>query len=305
MKLSSPDNAAIPHHSSMRYQFEPMQTAPVAKVDPLGDRRPCDIKINLDGDHGNQSVGCSLPCGPSGALRSPIPGTLWGSEMCWNQLVLPGANLFMGVLSRLLERPCGALPKILRPGDSVLFPCRYSSPLPARLSDALAFHMQSPLCLGMGELGLDTGSPREERILRLQLDWALANLPEEKRIGIHTPRREKERVTLQTLALLEDYPSLQSRVLVDHVTPATWTFLQKTPYMMGITLQDGKTSLPSFLQFMAGHGHNVDRIMLNSDGAKSLSLPFLQFLGDTECLDTESRQALLRGNAARFFALDL
>lgn len=180
-----------------------------------------------------------------------------------------------------------------------------SSPLHARLSDALAFHMQSPLCLGMGELGLDTGSPREERILRLQLDWALANLPEEKRIGIHTPRREKERVTLQTLALLEDYPSLQSRVLVDHVTPATWTFLQKTPYMMGITLQDGKTALPSFLQFMAGHGHNVDRIMLNSDGAKSLSLPFLQFLGDTECLDTESRQALLRGNAARFFALDL
>ncbi|MDY0042712.1 MAG: hypothetical protein RBS57_20565, partial [Desulforhabdus sp.] len=63
--------------------------------------------------------------------------------------------------------------------------------------------------------------------------------------------------------------------------------------------------LASFLQFMAGHGEDIGRIMLNSDGARSLSLPFLQLLGDTECLDGKSRHALLRGNAARFFALDL
>jgi hypothetical protein len=56
---------------------------------------------------------------------------------------------------------------------------------------------------------------------------------------------------------------------------------------------------------MAGHGEDIGRIMLNSDGARSLSLPFLQLLGDTECLDGKSRHALLRGNAARFFALDL
>jgi len=47
-----------------------------------------------------------------------------------------------------------------------------------------------------------------------------------------------------------------------------------------------------------------DRLIINSDGAKALSQPFMDFLTRKELLDAECRRAVLRDNALRFFGLN-
>ncbi len=179
------------------------------------------------------------------------------------------------------------------------------SSLPEQITDSLSAHLKDPLCLGLGELGLDAGTRLEEKILRLQLDWALENLPGSKRIGIHTPRHDKVRITRETLSLLEDYVPLHARVLVDHVTPETWSFFQNNSYMVGMTLQDGKTSVEAFLQFVHTHRDIMHRIILNSDGARGLSMPFLQLLDEPNLLDGALRRMVFLENALRFYDLSL
>lgn len=176
--------------------------------------------------------------------------------------------------------------------------------LPEELGESLAEHLRDPLCLGLGELGLDEGSFIEERLLLYQLDWAMNHLPETRRIGIHTPRRRKENATLRTLEILNDFTPLASRLLIDHVTPALWPMVSEKPYWMGMTLQDGKVSLDELLSFAASWPSFSDRLIINSDGAKVLSQPFLDFLTRDELLDPECRQAVVRDNALRFFGLN-
>jgi len=177
--------------------------------------------------------------------------------------------------------------------------------LPAELCESLAEHLRDPLCLGLGELGLDKGGRIEEQVLLWQLDWAVRHLPEAKRIGVHTPRQRKEEATRRTLDILDDFKPLASRLLIDHVTPALWPMVSEKPYWMGMTLQDGKVSLDELISFAAACPSFSDRIIVNSDGAKALSRPFLDFLRREELLDAECRRAVLRDNALRFYGLSL
>lgn len=179
------------------------------------------------------------------------------------------------------------------------------SELPELLADSLKDHLKDPLCLGLGELGIDSGSAREEKILRLQLDWSVKNLPHEKRIGIHTPRKGKEQATLATLRLLEEYQGLHGRIIIDHVTPATWPLVSEAGYMAGMTLQEGKTSIDELLDFIGKNPSSVDRLMLNSDGNRRLSRPYVELVGRSDVLNGKGRRRLLVGNACRFYNLPL
>lgn len=175
--------------------------------------------------------------------------------------------------------------------------------LPGELSDAIALHLQGPLCLGLGELGLDSANIPEEKILRWQLDWAAKELPPEKRIGIHTPRKNKEQITLHTLSFLEDYAGLRSRILLDHVNAQTLPVVLQAGYMAGITLQEGKTSVSELFDLLEKNPEAFLRILLNSDGAKCLSTPYFEFLKKSEHLKKNIRRAILTENASRFFGI--
>ena len=176
-----------------------------------------------------------------------------------------------------------------------------SSRLPARLADALSRCMDDPFCLGLGELGLDSGGDREERVLRWQLEWASTGLPPEKRIGIHTPRENKAAVTRLTLDLLADYPRLRDRILVDHVNTEVLPRVTEAGYAVDLTLQKGKASVAELIDMLRADPALSQRLILNSDGAKSLSAPFLEFFQGEDLLDEQARGNLMLENASRFF----
>ncbi len=63
--------------------------------------------------------------------------------------------------------------------------------------------MKDPKCLGIGEIGLDGYDQDQEKIFIEQLDWCINYLPENKRIGIHTPRNNKYEITKKNFGNLK------------------------------------------------------------------------------------------------------
>lgn len=174
--------------------------------------------------------------------------------------------------------------------------------LPKDVLRALQRHAGNPNCLGLGELGLESGDEKEKQILYLQLQWARDNLPANKRIGIHTPRRDKAQITRLILEILEDFPSLQDCVVIDHVQSENLQMLLPAKYNLGMTLQEGKVSI-SELKSLINNNPGLDkRVMLNSDSLHSLSRPYLQMTADRGIL-TSVREDLLLNNALNFYDL--
>ncbi|MEJ5299701.1 MAG: TatD family hydrolase [Thermodesulforhabdaceae bacterium] len=173
--------------------------------------------------------------------------------------------------------------------------------LPPEIGKAMMKHVENPLCLGLGELGIDRGSPEEEKILRWQLEWAEEYLPKSKRIGIHTPRQNKEPVTERTLRLLEDYRTLHPFILIDHVAPSTYDMVYGEGYVAGVTLQKGKSSPEDLYKIIEKYPKMFKAILVNSDGAKELSQPYIEWLDEHELFNEEQFKALAFENALTFF----
>lgn len=177
--------------------------------------------------------------------------------------------------------------------------------LPQELKDALTEHLENPLCLGLGELGMDIGTPVEERIFRWQLEWAEDNLPKKKRIGIHTPRQNKERMTERLLRLLEDHTPLHPFILIEHVTPTTYDMVYGEGYVAGVTLQKGKSSAEDLQTIIRQYPKNVKAILVNSDGARELSQPYLDWIDRHEELDDDQFRVLALENAVEFWQISM
>ena len=59
--------------------------------------------------------------------------------------------------------------------------------------------LDDPLCLGIGEIGLELGSPREKEIFSAQLSMGARLIEKGKCLGIHTPRENKPKITREIL----------------------------------------------------------------------------------------------------------
>ncbi|MGX9366859.1 hypothetical protein ACTVJH_12585 [Desulfoplanes sp. PS50] len=171
---------------------------------------------------------------------------------------------------------------------------------------SLGSHVARPFCLGLGELGLETGSDREIAALREQLSWASSLLPPDKRIGIHTPRKNKGRMTRLILELVAEVPLLHSRILIDHVDEENLFMVMETGLMMGMTMQEGKMTPQKLVNILDHHPQLVHRIMLNSDSAlktdplyrKTVSRPLPGMGADVHT-------QLIQKNACAFWGISL
>ena len=168
----------------------------------------------------------------------------------------------------------------------------------------IAAHVTVPSCLGLGELGLETGSQREVSMLKEQLVWAASFLPLDKRIGIHTPRAQKARMTAVILDLLDQVPALHPRIVIDHVCEENLEMVRDSGLMMGMTMQEGKMTLGILTAMLEKHPELEDRIMVNSDSALKLSPEYRNFVtqGENGISDTVYAK-LIRGNACRFWGI--
>lgn len=176
--------------------------------------------------------------------------------------------------------------------------------MPKLLKDALKEHMENPLCLGIGEIGLDESNAEEEKIFRWQLEIAEKITIPKKRIGIHTPRNKKKEVTEKILRHLEYFEPLHPFILIDHVLPETFEMVFERGYSIGITLQEGKASVEDVANLVERYPNRMSAVMLNSDSAKGISEPYLEFLEKGILEDQELRKAMLVGNCVNFFNLD-
>ncbi len=175
--------------------------------------------------------------------------------------------------------------------------------LPQELEQEILWHLNQPNCRGVGELGLETGEERETKILYHQLDIAMHSLPEDKKIGIHTPRQNKPEVTRRILDVLCSYPALQNSFLVDHLDSRVLPLILEQGYMLGMTLQPGKSDLDELRSVLKREPQAEDRLIVNSDGAQQLSEPFVQAI--REGLPRAGRiwQKVFYANAREFWGI--
>ncbi len=177
--------------------------------------------------------------------------------------------------------------------------------LPQVIKDSLKKHLENPKCLGLGEIGMDTDSAEEEKIFRWQLEWAEEFLPKSKRLGIHTPRNNKERMTEKLLKLLEYYEPLHPFIIIDHVTIKTFDYVHGAGYVTGITLQEGKSSVEELLTLLETRKDRASSIILNSDSAKKLSVPYMEWLRKQGIVEEDLYRGLTFQNAVEFFNINL
>jgi uncharacterized protein len=90
-----------------------------------------------------------------------------------------------------------------------------------------------PQVVALGEIGLDEGTPREEEVFLRQLEMARdLRLP----VLVHTPSRDKPRLTRRTLAILREADLSPRRVLVDHADARTVRMIRACGYWAGVSL---------------------------------------------------------------------
>jgi uncharacterized protein len=165
-------------------------------------------------------------------------------------------------------------------------------------------YLDDPLCLGIGEIGLETGSNREEEIFQAQLEMAEEAAQREKVLGIHTPRKDKERITTQILSLLEDFAQWKDNIVVDHCTPGTIGGVLASGFWAGVTVSPPKSTLEDVKKIVETHVPLTGRIMLNTDSGNPLYEDLYRIV-TSEKLSGSIKKALTRDNACRFFGIEL
>ena len=173
---------------------------------------------------------------------------------------------------------------------------------PEAVAGLLTPFLERPECLGIGEIGLETGSALEREILCAQLELGLGLGRPEIRFGIHTPRREKASVAAQLLQLLDAYETLPAVAVVDHCTHEIIGPVLAKGYHAGISLSPVKSSGAELVRMVKRHTAETDRIMCNTDSGNDF-YEDLVLASRAEEIDMKAAENVFRGTAARFFGI--
>lgn len=172
----------------------------------------------------------------------------------------------------------------------------------SQVSELLLPSLDDPFCLGIGEIGLETGSGREKEILSAHLDMAGQIARRGRVFGIHTPRRDKAARTGEILGMLEDYQPYRRSIVVDHCTEETIASVLERGWWAGITMNPEKNRVQDLTRIIDAHQDDIGRIMLNTDSGSSYHRD-LALLSPEESIKDRFLAALLKENALRFYHL--
>lgn len=174
---------------------------------------------------------------------------------------------------------------------------------PEMVAGLLAPHLEDTRCLGIGEIGLETGSAREQEILCAQLEFGLSLGRPEVRFGIHTPRQGKETVTGQLVNVLAPYEAALAPVtVIDHCTMETLGEVLSRGYHAGVSLSANKSSEADLVGMMARFGRHSDRIMCNTDSSRDFFEDLVRASRNAE-LDPRVARNVFCDTASRFFGI--
>jgi predicted metal-dependent TIM-barrel fold hydrolase len=157
--------------------------------------------------------------------------------------------------------------------------------------------------VAIGEIGLELGGPREEQVFERQLALALElNLP----VIVHTPERDKARLTRRALAILRASELAPESVLVDHVSPETVRLVRECGHLAGLSVNPMHLSAEQAVDVISRFGS--EGLVVSSDagdGARDiLALPRTASLLDARGLSRQIARRVLATNALAFLRLE-
>lgn len=173
---------------------------------------------------------------------------------------------------------------------------------PEALASLLAPFLADPLCRGVGEIGLETADDREKEIFIAQLELLRTEMGRHLVVGVHTPGHDKERVTAETLAILNRYTPWADRIVVDHCSRATLGAVLEHGFWAGVSLGPQKSSAADVIEMLTEFPRALHRVMLNSDSGSEFHEDLERFVA-SQCLPPESLVRLSRDNALTFYRL--
>ncbi|MCP4688840.1 MAG: hypothetical protein GY859_12370, partial [Desulfobacterales bacterium] len=173
---------------------------------------------------------------------------------------------------------------------------------PGMVAAMLTPFLEDPLCLGVGEIGLETGSAREKEILAAQLDLATTVRGAGKRFGVHTPRSNKPEITRQLLETLENHPGIEDILVIDHCSEEILGLVLERGYWAGVTLSPIKTSPESLARMIEAHPDKLERIMCNTDSGTRFHEDLLK-ASQSNDIAGAVKERIFYKNASRFFGI--
>ena len=155
----------------------------------------------------------------------------------------------------------------------------------------------------VGEIGLETGSDTELRVLRRGYAVALEfGLP----VILHTPRSDKVTALEKSLELLAESELDPSRVLLDHLDEEVFERAKASGCMLGLSVHPAKLSPDRAAHLVAEHG--PERLVIDSDMGANPSYLFalpatISAMRELK-LSEETVATVVFGNAATLLGID-
>ena len=141
-----------------------------------------------------------------------------------------------------------------------------------RVMDHIPDYLDRENVVGVGEIGLDQGTPEEEEAFRRQLRMA-----EERELPVivHTPHTQKPAGTERLVEMIQDEDVTEERIVIDHNTENTIDISLRTDCWIGFTLYPGKITDEKAIDLLEEYG--TDKMLLNSaadwDPSDPLAVP--------------------------------
>jgi predicted metal-dependent TIM-barrel fold hydrolase len=168
--------------------------------------------------------------------------------------------------------------------------------------EILPRYLEKDGVLGVGEIGFDEITPKEEKYFAQQIELAKRKaLP----VLIHTPHRDKTRGTERSLALLREAGFPTERALVDHNNEETVPLVIESGCAMGFSIYpDTKMDEARMVAILQKYG--TDRMIINSacDWGKSdpLKVPKTALLMRRKGFSEREIHKVVWENPVGFFA---
>ncbi len=137
--------------------------------------------------------------------------------------------------------------------------------------DVLPRYLEKSSVLGVGEIGLDDQTKKEEKYFILQLELARKHdLP----VLIHTPHRDKKKGFERCIAILKDMDFDMGRVLLDHGNEETIKLTRELGCVSGFSIYPfTKMDENRMVKIVLEYG--VDRMVVNSAADWGVSDPLM------------------------------
>jgi uncharacterized protein len=171
----------------------------------------------------------------------------------------------------------------------------------------LAPFWDNPYCLGLGEIGLETGHSKEKVIFAEQLALASKLRGKGIKIGIHTPRNNKVEITFEILRILNSYPGLEEITVIDHCSSENIGYVLKAGYWAGVTLSPVKASFQDLEKIIERYPDKLHKIMCNTDSGTSFNDDLYRLLNLRKegLFSKKNIRCLTWDNALNFYSLKL